>query len=175
MNRLSGMRAYLCGAIDRCPDHGKSWREYLTPFLQEFGVKVFNPLSKPFDFAKEDETIHQIKLSLKQLKKFDELANMMKDIRNVDLRMVDVCDFIIVNLDISLHPCGTYEEIFLANRQKKPIIVHVVQGKQNAPDWLFGTMPHDFIFSSWDEVKVYLQYINGANTVNSHNRWYFMV
>jgi hypothetical protein len=97
----------------------------------------------------------------------------MKSIRSVDLRLVDISDFIIVNLDLDTHPCGTLEEIFWANRQKKPIIIHMVQGKQNAPDWLFGTIPHEMIFSSWNEIENYLNSINTSSEIDSHNRWYF--
>ena len=97
----------------------------------------------------------------------------MKTIRSVDLRLVDISDFLIVNLDLDIHPCGTYEEIFWANRQKKPIIIHMVQGKENAPDWLFGTIPHEMIFSSWDDIKSYLGSINEIDEINNYNRWYF--
>ena len=34
---------------------------------------------------------------------------MMKTIRAVDLRLVDISDFMIVNLDLNVHPCGTLE------------------------------------------------------------------
>ena len=87
--------------------------------------------------------------------------------------MVDISDFLIVNLDLDVHPCGTYEEIFWANRQKKPIIVHMVQGKQKCPDWLFGTIPHEMIFSSWEEIKNYLVEINHSEEIKTFNRWYF--
>jgi hypothetical protein len=97
----------------------------------------------------------------------------MKVIRSVDLRLVDISDFLVVNLDLDTHPCGTLEEIFLANREKKPIIIHMVQGKQNAPDWLFGTIPHEMIFSSWNEIKNYLSHINCSEIINDHKRWYF--
>jgi hypothetical protein len=90
------------------------------------------------------------------------------------LRLVDISDFLIVNLDLDIHPCGTYEEIFWANRQKKPIIVHMVQGKQNAPDWLFGTIPHQMIFSTWDDIKNYLENIHNNPDIISYNRWYFL-
>lgn len=173
MNRLQTQRVYLAGAIDRVADRGFGWRESITKFLQELGVSVYNPLLKPCEFGIEDENTHQQKILLKTTKNFDKLSAIMKEIRNVDLRMVDICDFLIVNLDLAVHPCGTYEEIFLANRQKKPIIIHMEQGKEYAPDWLFGTIPHDFIFSSWDEIKVYLNYINTSNSINSQNRWYF--
>ena len=47
----------------------------------------------------------------------------MKQIRPVDLRMVDICDFLIVNLDLEVHATGTYEELYWANRCIKPILV----------------------------------------------------
>ena len=96
----------------------------------------------------------------------------MRVIRNTDLRMVDLSDFLIVNLDIDKQPCGTYEELFLANRQKKPIILRIPQGKENTPDWLLGTIPHETIFSSWEEIKAYLNTVNeGHGRLDS--RWMF--
>jgi hypothetical protein len=49
----------------------------------------------------------------------------------------------------------------------------MVQGKQNAPDWLFGTIPHKMIFSSWDSIKDYLNYINSNTEIDTDKRWYF--
>jgi len=149
------------------------WRDNITPFLENLGIIVFNPIKKPTDIGKEDEEVQLLKKKYKKELKYDELSILMKSIRSVDLRLVDISDFIIVNLDLDTHPCGTLEEIFWANRQKKPIIIHMVQGKQNAPDWLFGTIPHDMIFSSWNEIENYLNSINTKSEIDSHNRWYF--
>lgn len=173
MDRLKNQRVYLAGAMDRVADRGNGWRDNITPFLQSLGVVVFNPIKKPTVIGQEDETTHKIKIQLKSQENYDELSSIMKTIRSVDLRLVDISDFLIVNLDLDIHPCGTYEEIFWANRQKKPIIIHMVQGKKNAPDWLFGTIPHKMIFSSWEDIKDYLIYINSNNTIDSYNRWYF--
>jgi len=172
MNKLKKQRCYLAGAIDRVPDRGYGWRESITPFLEELKVEVFDPLVKPTDIAAEDESFAQIKQKLKMQEDYDGLARLMKKIRSVDLRMVDISDFLIVNLDLDTHPCGTLEEIFWANRQKKPIIIHMVQGKINAPDWLFGTIPHSMIFGSWNSLKQYLIKINN-NTITDPERWCF--
>lgn len=172
-NRLSGQRCYLAGAMDRVADRGCGWRDAITPFLEQLGVVVFNPLNKPTDVGLEDHETHAIKTKLKAKGKYDELTSMMKTIRAVDLRLVDISDFLIVNLDLDVHPCGTLEEIFLANRQKKPILIHMVQGKGHTPDWLFGTIPHQMIFSDWEELRVYLEHINDAEHINTLNRWYF--
>lgn len=171
--RLKGRRAYLCGAIDRVADRGKGWREDITPMLHDMGVIVWNPLTKPIEIGAEDDDTHTVKNKLKKSGRYDELSDMMKTIRNVDLRMVDVCDFMIVNINIEHHACGTYEEIFLANRQKKPIIIHMEQGKENTPDWLFGAIPHHMIFSKWVDIKDYLVYIDSAESIETYKRWYF--
>ncbi len=173
MNRLKNQRVYLAGAMDRVADRGNGWRDNITPFLDSLGIIVFNPIKKPTTIGLEDFQTHQLKIKLKQEQKYDELSHIMKTIRSVDLRLVDISDFLIVNLDLDIHPCGTYEEIFWANRQKKPIIIHMVQGKTNAPDWLFGTIPHEMIFSSWLDIQNYLNQINSSDIINNYNRWYF--
>jgi len=173
MNRLKNQRAYLAGAIDRVADRGKGWRNEITPFLQSLGVVIFNPITKPAEIGLEDDESHSFKSKLKKQKRYDELSSFMKTIRSVDLRLVDISDFMIVNLDLDIHPCGTLEEIFWANRQKKPIIIHMVQGKENTPDWLFGTVPHQMIFSDWHDIYTYLEHINSSESIDNYNRWYF--
>jgi nucleoside 2-deoxyribosyltransferase len=173
VHRLRHQRVYLAGAMDRVADRGNGWRDNITPFLESLDIVVFNPIKKPTTIGQEDAKTHQYKTILKQQKSYDELSELMKVIRSVDLRLVDISDFLIVNLDLDIHPCGTYEEIFWANRQKKPIIVHMVQGKQAAPDWLFGTIPHHMIFSSWEEIQAYLSNINSQAKIETFNRWYF--
>lgn len=159
--------------MDRVPDRGYGWRDDITPFLNSLGITVFNPIKKPTGIGKEDIKVQHLKKELKSSGRYDELSSLMKTIRSIDLRLVDISDFLLVNLDLDTHPCGTLEEIFWANRQKKPIVVHMVQGKQNAPDWLFGTIPHQTIFSTWQEIQNYLIHVNSSNTINSFNRWYF--
>jgi nucleoside 2-deoxyribosyltransferase len=173
MNRLLNQRVYLAGAMDRVADRGNGWRDDITPFLESLGIIVFNPIKKPSTIGQEDESVQQLKKLYKLNNEYDKLSSLMKTIRAVDLRLVDISDFLIVNLDLDIHPCGTYEEIFWANRQKKPIIVHMVQGKNQAPDWLFGTIPHQMIFSSWLEIRDYLNHINIYSEIKTFNRWYF--
>ena len=173
INRLNNQRVYLAGAIDRVPDRGIGWRENISPFLKSLGVNINDPLKKSGDLGIEDSLTYSQKKALKASQDYDNLSLLMKQIRRVDLRLVDISDFLIVNLDLDIHPCGTYEEIFWANRQKKPIIVHVEQLKQAAPDWLFGTVPHQMIFSTWLEIRDYLNHINNSKDIETFNRWYF--
>lgn len=172
-NKLKGHRVYLVGAMDRVPDRGSNWREQITPLLEKLGLFVLNPLSKPTTNGIENEDTSEYKHYLKQDEKYDDLSRLMREIRSVDLRMVDISDFLIVNLDLDTHPCGTYEEIFWANRQKKPILIRMKQGKQQAPDWLFGTIPHEFIFDTWGDLYYYIKNINRNTEIKTFDRWCF--
>ena len=173
MNRLKGMTAYLCGAMDRVADGGTAWREYITPKLQELGVGVFNPCNKPSDYAPEDEDTRELIASLKVREDYDGVSKIMKPICAVDLRMVDIAHFILMSLDIDSHLCGSYHEAFVAIGQKKPVIVMCKQGKKNLPNWMFGVMPSQMVFSSWSEVLEYLHHINEDDDVEHLNRWRF--
>ena len=155
-NRLEGLRTYLAGPMDRVADGGVGWRIMLSQYLNARDVVILDPCNKPTDMGVEDLENRQQRRDWKAQGEYDKAAKCMKVIRATDLRMVDISDFLIVNLDIEASPCGTYEELFLANRQKKPILLRVKQGKQEVPDWLLGVIPHETIFSTWDEVKEYL-------------------
>lgn len=166
-NKLKGSRCYLSGAMEKVPDFGVEWRQVLKPFLEDLGVTVLDPTDKPTDIIPETP------LAWKEMRikgEYDRLRKEIKLLRCVDLRMVDVSDFIIVNLDNDVQTCGTWEEIFLANRQKKPIIIRIKQGKNQCPMWLFGTLPHEMFFNSWNEVERYLMKVNGGE-VDHLRRW----
>lgn len=173
-NKLRGMRCYLAGAMSFVGDNGITWRKKLSSILDDAGVTVIDPTDKPVDFGREDiEDAARIKRLLSE-EKFDELSENMKLIRITDLRSIDITDFIIVNLDVTHYTAGTWEEITTANRQKKPIIVHVEQGKKSAPPWLFGMIPHQMIFSTWDEVICYLDVVNNNQLQHfDRKRWMF--
>ena len=150
MNNLNGMRCYLSGAIEF---GAGDWRAELTPFLKSLGVTVFDPTNKKvlgFDESLEDVNRRK---TLKSTANYDQVSREMRRIRCIDLRMVDLSDFVIVNLDMDTYTTGTWEEVTLANRQKKPLIFRIQQGKGRAPDWLFGMIDHEMIFDTWFEVK----------------------
>lgn len=170
-NLLKDSRVYLCGGMEKAPDNGAHWRQNLKPFLRSLGIKIFDPTNKPIEIGHEkfeDRNYHKL---LRERQDYDEIAKVSKIIRRVDLRMVSICDFLIVNIDTEISTCGTWEELFLANSQKKPILMHCEQGKQNCPFWLFGTIPHWNIFDSWDEIKDYLTSINFG--YSNDERFYF--
>ena len=173
MNRLALNRGYLCGAMDRVTDGGIGWRQDLIDSLRDLKVLWLDPCRKPIDVGVEDLENRGLRHKAKRAGDYEFVRTQMKQIRPVDLRMVDICDFLVVNLDLSVHACGTYEELFWANRMKKPVIVRVEQGIEHAPDWLLGTLPFEMIFSTWDEVKKYLRHIAHDPVIDRLNRWYF--
>jgi nucleoside 2-deoxyribosyltransferase len=173
MNRLKYLSVYLVGPIDRCPNLGKGWRDDLTPFLREKGVAVLDPLDKPVEEGNEIDQ-REYRHTLKKSGEYEKFRQIMKEVRAVDLRFVDKADFFIVNYDTSIPMCGTFEEIFLANRARKPIIIMCPQGKEAIHDWLYGTLPYELFFENWDEVKAYLNYVDTATEVDRvGNRWLF--
>ena len=172
--RLNGFRSYLVGPIDRCPDGGVGWRRDICHFLRGIGVAPLDPTNKPIDTELEDEEHIVMRKQLKADGKFDEAAAIMKRIRAIDLRMCDLCDFVVGHLDLNIFACGTLEEIFWCNRMKKPILVHVEQGKENVPDWLLGVLPHSHIFGSWYDLKQYILHVHVAEKVDHMKRWCFL-
>ena len=157
--------------MDRVPDGGVGWRRKIGQYLMTRGVVVFDPANKPIDIGVEDIEGREERRRWKANGEYNKIADSMRVIRNTDLRMVDISDFLVVNLDLDIHPCGTYEELFLANRQKKPIILRIKQGKSETPDWLLGTIPHETIFSTWDEVRDYLDLVDKGEAKDK--RWMF--
>lgn len=173
-SKLKTCSCYLIGSIDKCPDLGTSWRTYLEEELtSRFGVNVYNPRNKPIQTGIEDEQSRAQRRKWKEEGNYDDLAREVKIIRRVDLRMVDKADFMICFLDLDVIFCGTMEEITLANRQKKPIIVFCKQGKKNIPDWLFGMLPHEMFFDNIDQVISYLEGVHNGTDKRDFGRWVF--
>lgn len=172
VNNLRGSRAYLFGAIDRCPDGGKTWRNEITPELKKMGVVTINPLKKPMLDNDESDASRVKRHEAKAAGDFDYVISE-KRIRLIDLRFVDVTDFQVGMIDVQAYPCGTYEELFTGNRQKKPILIWSPRGKKDIPDWLWWTLPKEFIFENQDELLSYLYGID-TGTIEPNKRWVFM-
>jgi len=173
--RLWGTRCYLCGSMDKADDNGEGWRSRLTPFLERIGVVVLNPCDKPIDIGIEDEASQQRRREYIKAGKYPELADEMELIRHVDLRLVDLSDFIIVNLDLDIPACGTHEEIGWANRQLNPVLLRVPQGLEHVPYWLRGMLPSENIFSTWRDMKEYIRHIHCDEEVDDLGRWVFLI
>ena len=145
MNNLERTRCYMIGAIESEEGCGVNWRKLCKKALSEFGVIVFDPTEKPY-IKDMDETKDMQKMvkSMRENKRYKELANFMKEIRIYDLALVDKSDFIIFNFDPDKMTCGSWEEFFLANREKKPIFFVCEKGIDRIPLWFFGTIQYKY-------------------------------
>ena len=173
MGRLKSQRCYLAGAMQNTLDNGAGWRDAITPTLKKMGIVVINPITKQIEGLREDAEFEIKRKQLRKKQDWDGLTDLMKPVRHADLRLVDVGDFLLVVLDINRYACGTYEELFCANRQKKPILVCMQQGKHLAPDWLFATLPHEMIFGNMDTLLTYLEHIDNAEEIDDRGLWLF--
>jgi nucleoside 2-deoxyribosyltransferase len=173
MGKLSKMTTYLVGPIDRVADSGVTWRLEVTPWLEDRGVTVFNPNAKPFVGLDKEDSAARVEIDeLKKQGRFREIREKYSHIRTCDLRMVDKADFLIARIDTDVHMVGTYEELFWANREKKPVLCYLVNGYADCPNWLILTLPHQFFFDSMDKLKSYLNLVDKGLTPDLR-RWYF--
>ena len=178
MNRLKGLGCYLSGPIDFADNLGAGWRDSLTPYLEEKNVTVFNPLKHCFwgstDFYGVKRPLIE---KLEEEGRFSELREEVKILNHWDLRTVDLSSFLIVNYDRNVHMCGTYEEIFKANLQCKPVLLVLSCKKNELSKWMYGRFPDDHMFESWEELKSYLDDIDSKPdykfTESDDKRWLF--
>ena len=175
MERLKYHTTYLVGPIDNISHaDATGWRRDMTEFLQSLGVFVLDPTLKPIDGYAEDEEFFKKKARLKQDGKYDELYKIGKPIRSFDLNAVDMSSFIIVNLDLDVKMCGTWNELFIADQQRMPCLIMCSQGLDKIPDWLYFSLPSDFFFSNWDDLKNYITGIHDGSINELHNRWHLI-
>lgn len=173
--KLTNHRAYLAGPIDHADDDGVIWRQKITPLLESLGVMVLDPTNKPVSQCKFNEIGDEKDMikKLVELERWDELRNIAKEIVLVDLRMVEVADFLIAYVDPDIHICGTYDEIFEALRHRKPTLIVHKGGKARMSMWLRGKLNHNFVFESFDELYAYLEALHDGTIDPDYTRWVF--
>jgi nucleoside 2-deoxyribosyltransferase len=163
-------KTYLVGAMEF--KNGEDWRNKVTTELKKMGIVGLDPYHKPFMHGFDESEGYKQKLfKLREIGEYEELAKHCKAFRSYDLNLVDRCDFIIFYYDCTVPTIGSFEEFFWANRLKKPVFVIVEQGKSKAPLWLFGTIPHKYIYNSVNEVIDQLKKINSGEIDINQDRW----
>jgi hypothetical protein len=111
----------------------QGWRTRVKAFLESLGVTVFDPWEKPeirglFEYGKEDiQTIREReKWTFEQTHEGSstraELAEYFWDTMHIDLRMVDISDFVIAFCPTNIYSVGTVHEIVVARSQHKPVL-----------------------------------------------------
>ena len=175
MGLLNKTKCYQVGPMEY-NENGNDWRKVVEARLAPRGVKLFNPYEKPFmeglgfDLCETKEVQSRI-IQLRQEEKYDEVAKIMRPVRSFDLAMVDKVDFIIARLSNLEYTCGTWEELFTANKSKKACYVAFMQGKKKCPLWLLGTIPHEYIFDSVEDILVEIEKIDDGFSPPDPRRW----
>jgi hypothetical protein len=159
--------------MEKDAKNGVGWRQYIQKQLADLDICWLDPTNKPTDVGFETIATKNQMFAAREAGDYEAVAERMKVIRCVDLRMTDIADYLIVNLDPDVPTFGTLEEVCNGNRQKKPIILRIAGGKKRTPLWLLAMLPHQLIFSEWDEVYAYLRHIAHDEVIDRLNRWYF--
>lgn len=172
MSKLDGSVTYLIGGIEYVKDDGVSWRQQIIDSCWDHGLKIkfIDPCNKPIKLAGEIGPEKKRLQRLKEEGKFDEVVKYIHEIRRVDLRFTDYSDFVIAYIDPSVPTCGTWDEIFLAERQKKPILCIINGGPKKAPVWLFDVVPVEEMFGNIQDLVDYLVGIN-VGLIETDDRW----
>jgi hypothetical protein len=152
---LKNARVYLSGPMDfvasRAEEKQSGWRVRVGEFLRSFGATVFDPWQKPkvrglHEYGREDVKSIQtrekwtFKDSTDGTKIRTRCAQEFWETLHIDLRMVDISDFIIAYCPTNIYSVGTPHEIITARNQHKPV--------------LFVSTP--VLFSTLDELEKYL-------------------
>jgi len=136
-NLLEGARAYLSGPMDfvasRAVEKQYGWRNRVRQFLTHYGVSVFDPWHKPSvkglaSYGEEDERSEELRHlwtfepSPAGAKARAQCAASFGETVHVDLRMVDISDFVIAYCPTNIYSVGTPHEIIVATQQHKPVL-----------------------------------------------------
>lgn len=136
-NHLKGARVYLSGPMDfvasRAAEKKYGWRTRVSQFLRSYGVTVFDPWNKPqirglHEYGREDVKSIEVRDKWtfdpgeKGIQSRGECATSFWETMHIDLRMVDICDFVIAYCPTNIYSVGTVHEIVVARQQRKPVL-----------------------------------------------------
>lgn len=134
---LNGARVYLSGPMDfvasRAEERRSGWRVRVSELLRSFGATVFDPWFKPdvrgfHEYGKEDIVTVQLReewtfeATEGGAKTRARCAQAFWETMHVDLRMVDISDFVIAYCPTNIYSVGTPHEIITARQQHKPVL-----------------------------------------------------
>jgi len=172
---LEGYICYLAGPIDEAKDDGVGWRKDFKELVHKKKASLlfldptvkFKGLTSEVGKEKENQQL------LREQGDWKGLRKMFRKIVRADLRMVDIADILIAKVDKNIHMCGTYNEIVIADIEKKPILLIIEGGKKHCPSWLFGIVHHKFMFDSLEECADYIRKVN-EKKVKIDDKWVFL-
>jgi len=169
MNVLKNTKAYLAGNLENTVD-SQNWRTYVSDKLSVRGIKSLSPVEMTLvnQVGENDEDRLRLKKERSE-GKYDEVSSYMKTVVQKDLRLIDLSDFLIINLELSKPTYGTTHELVVATQQKKPIFLSVGD-KRECPLWILGIIKHKYIYNNVDEILTMIYQIDsGIKKIESSN------
>ena len=159
MGQLKGARIYLSGPIECTPDLGVGWRDNFTALVKfhNLQLKIINPCNKPLAAGVAINSEFNASNNLRKQEKWVELQRVVKKFRKQDLRFTDIADSIVIYVNRDIHLCGSYDELFLAESQRKPLFCIVEGGLPKLPTWLFGVFKLENIFATVEDCVEHLK------------------
>ena len=174
MNRLKGARYYHCGPMQSLPDSGIGYRKIIEDITKKFGLICLDPTNKPSSVAKEDIGTREILLNSIKSGKYEYVHEVMREICAIDLRLVDISDFLILYHDPNIPTCGTWHEMGMAILQRKPVLVLCPSGLDKIPLWLWGVGKYQEFFTSIEQLDSYLAHLAYDQNIEDLGRWKFL-
>jgi len=170
-HHLFRTKCYLAGDIENS-NAPNDWRDQVKNELRDTSIIFFDPLKKPFLDSVNEDKEHMARLKkMREEGHFDALSKIMRKIRVEDLSLVDRADFLIASISAKTASWGTAEEVFWANRMKKPIFLVVAEGRRACPFWIFGTLPEDQIYDSLEEAVAAIKKLDSGEKAMDLSRW----
>jgi hypothetical protein len=171
LGNLYKTKGLVIGPMESARQEGSSIREYVSEKLSPLGITIWNHYENPIIGHDEgDEEVFENLVKWREAGMYEEIEKY-KYIRKDDLSLVDKADFVIMHYNKDKLSCGTWEEVFHANKIKKPIMVFSDQGVKSLPMWMFWTLPHRYFYNSIDEVLMEIMKINSGIKPMDSDRW----
>ena len=149
ISSFSKLRIYLPGPMEACRATAPIWRNEIKSKLVAVGFdkeNIIDPVER--QPSGEYEAIDEARAA----NRWADVDRITREIVNHDLRFVDLCDILICHLFPNVVTCGTWDELFMASSQRKPVFIIMDNWQENVPSWLFGRFGHEAMHSSVDEV-----------------------
>jgi hypothetical protein len=135
---FKGTRVYLSGPMDFVPkrdiERATGWRARIKGLMQSYGATVYDPWDKPdirglHEYGQEDIKMHHQRQNWSFADTEEgavaraKVASYFWETQHIDLRMVDVSDFVIAYCPSNIYSVGTAHEIIMARGQHKPVLI----------------------------------------------------
>ena len=171
---LNGVRIYLSGPIDRVDDDGMGWRKDFKKLCRErqLPVDFLDPTDKPEWLGSEVGEEKDRVRKLMETGKWEMAQAQARYFRHIDLRMVDASNLLVVWIDVDVHLCGTYDELFTAEDQQKPMMAIMAPGqsKWDLPSWLVAIFDENEVFDTVEECVEHLSLLHEGK-ITFDDRW----